>query len=56
VLEEIDFKQVRGLRDTREATITIAILDVKVCITSGLANARMIMDLVRAGKSRLPVH
>ncbi len=51
VLEDIDFKQVRGLRDTREATITIGDLDVKVCITSGLANARMIMDLVRAGKA-----
>ncbi|HPR40525.1 MAG TPA: [Fe-Fe] hydrogenase large subunit C-terminal domain-containing protein, partial [Oscillospiraceae bacterium] len=51
VLEDIDFKQVRGLRDTREATITIGDLDVKVCITSGLANARTIMDLVRAGKA-----
>ncbi|HNW05123.1 MAG TPA: NADH-dependent [FeFe] hydrogenase, group A6 [Oscillospiraceae bacterium] len=50
-LEVIDFKQVRGFRDTREAVITIGDLDVKVCITSGLANARKIMDLVRAGKA-----
>lgn len=48
-LKDIDFVAVRGLKDTREATIRVGDIDVKVCVTSGLANARKIMDKVRAG-------
>lgn len=50
-LENIDFKAVRGLNGTREATVQVGDIAVKVCITSGLDNARKIMELVRAGKA-----
>lgn len=50
-LENIDFKMVRGLKGTREATIQVGDLPVKVCVTSGLANARKIMELIKEGKA-----
>ncbi|MBQ2899533.1 MAG: iron hydrogenase small subunit, partial [Oscillospiraceae bacterium] len=48
-LKNINFTAVRGFKDTREATVNIGKLPVKVCITSGLANARKIMEMVKAG-------
>lgn len=48
-LKNINFTAVRGFKDTREATVNVGKIPVKVCITSGLANARKIMDMVRAG-------
>ena len=48
-LADINFTAVRGLNGTREATVQVGDIPVKVCVTSGLDNARKIMDMVRAG-------
>ncbi len=47
----LDFKEVRGTAGIKEATYDVGGTQVKVCVVSGLANARKIMDLVRAGKA-----
>ena len=49
-LKEIEYKKVRGTKDIKEATLTIAGKTVNVCVVSGLANAKKVLDDVRAGK------
>ncbi len=50
-LKNLDFTEVRGTEGLKEATYTVAGLDVKVCAASGLANAKKVMDDIKAGKS-----
>ena len=47
----LDFKEVRGTQGIKEAKYNIAGTEVKVAVASGLANARKIMDDIRAGKA-----
>lgn len=47
----VDFTEVRGIEGIKEATYDVAGITVKVAVASGLANARKLMDLVRAGKA-----
>lgn len=47
----LDFKEVRGTKGIKEATYDVAGTKVKVAVCSGLANARELMDKVRAGKA-----
>ena len=47
----LDFKQVRGTKGIKEAAYDVNGVKVKVAVCSGLANAREIMDKVRAGKA-----
>jgi NADH-quinone oxidoreductase subunit G len=47
-----DLTPVRGLEGVKEATVNIpGVGDVTVCVISGLANARAVMDRVRAGEN-----
>ena len=46
-----DFKEVRGTMGIKEATYEAAGLKVNVAVASGLANARKLLDDVRAGKA-----
>ncbi|MDR2828627.1 MAG: [FeFe] hydrogenase, group A [Acholeplasmatales bacterium] len=52
--EGIKFEQVRGLKNTREASININGTVVNVAVVSGMANAKPLLDAVREGKS--PYH
>ncbi|MCR4615128.1 MAG: [FeFe] hydrogenase, group A [Clostridiales bacterium] len=45
----LEFTEVRGLQGVKEATYSVAGMDVKVCIASGMKNAKIVMDKVRAG-------
>ena len=45
-----DVPEVRGTKDIKEATYNVAGNNVKVIVTSGLANARKVLDDIRAGK------
>ena len=45
-----DLPEVRGTKDIKEATYNVAGNNVKVIVTSGLANARKVLDDIRAGK------
>ena len=48
---KIDFTEVRGLDAVKEAEIDIEGTKVKVAVTSGMKNAKPLLDEVRAGKS-----
>lgn len=48
-LENVEFHEIRGLEGVKEATIKIKDLEVKAAVTSGLGNARAILDKIRAG-------
>lgn len=50
-LQSIDFEAVRGMEGIREATVSVAGLDVKVAVASGLGNARRLLENIRAGKA-----
>lgn len=47
----IDFKEVRGTEGMKEASYDIGGTVVKVAVVSGLANARRLMERVRAGEA-----
>ena len=49
-LEKLDFTEVRGTAGIKEATYNVAGMDVNVAVASGLANARKLLDDVKAGK------
>ncbi len=44
-----DFTEVRGTQGVKEATYSVAGMDIKVAVASGLANAKYLMDKVRDG-------
>ena len=49
--KSLDFKEVRGTKGIKEAAYDIGGTKVKVAVASGLANARKLMEEVRAGKA-----
>lgn len=50
-LEKIDFEQVRGGDGVKRATVNIAGKEIKVVAASGLANAKEILEEIKAGKA-----
>ena len=50
-LTNVEFKEVRGMEGIKEATYKVGDLEVKVAVASSLANARIIMDQIKAGTS-----
>ena len=48
--ELVEFNEVRGTAPIKEATYNVAGITVKVAVASGLANARKIMDAIKAGE------
>ncbi len=50
-LEKIDFKEVRGQKGIRKATIEIGKDEIKVVVATGLSNAREIMEEIKQGKA-----
>ena len=50
-LENVVFEDVRGTAGIKEAAYDVAGLNVKVAVASGLANARKILDKIRAGEA-----
>ncbi len=47
---KMDFKEVRGTDGIKEAKYNVAGIEVKVAVVSGLANARTLLDDIKAGK------
>ncbi len=50
--DKIDFKEVRGAAGIKEAKYTLGGKELKVAIVSGLANARTLLDAIKAGKKK----
>lgn len=48
--EVLDFKEVRGTNPIKEAKYKVAGITVKVSVASGLANAKAIMEDIKAGR------
>lgn len=51
-LKEIDFTPVRGLTGIREADLKVGDLDIKVAVTSGLGNARKLLEKIQKGEAQ----
>lgn len=52
--ESVRFEEVRGFEDVREASFTLGGETLNVAVTSGMRNARVLLDDIRAGRS--PYH
>lgn len=50
-IKEIDYKEVRGEKGRKEATLELAGKKIKIVVVSGLKNARKVMDEIREGKA-----
>ena len=50
--EAIIFEQVRGFEGVREASVEINGQTIRVAIAHGMKNARVLLDEIRAGKSK----
>lgn len=50
-LENVEFTDVRGTEGIKEAVYHVAGMDVKVAVASGLSNAKVLMDKIRAGEA-----
>ena len=48
----IEFHEVRGFADIKEATLKLGGMDVNIAVTSGMKNAQILLDDIRAGKSK----
>ena len=50
-LENVDYKPIRGIKDTKEAIVKVGGLDVKIAVVHGTGAARELLDLVKEGKA-----
>jgi NADH-quinone oxidoreductase subunit G/NADP-reducing hydrogenase subunit HndD len=48
----LEFTEVRGTQGIKEADYTVGGVTVKVCVVSGLANARTVIDQILAGEKK----
>ena len=47
--DAVEFHEVRGTKGIKEATYTINGVEIKVAVVSGIANANMVMNQIKAG-------
>lgn len=50
-LDQIDFKDVRGMKGVRETTVTIDGKELNIAIAHGLGNARVLLENIKNGTS-----
>lgn len=53
-LEHVELEDVRGMAGIKEATYTLGGMDVKVAVASGMKNAKVFLEQIKAGTS--PYH
>ena len=49
-LEEINFEEVRGEKGIKKATVTVNGKEIRIVVSSGLGNARKVMEMLKSGK------
>jgi len=50
-VEQIEYKDVRGEKGIKEATLNVAGKEIKIAVASGLANARKLLEQIKNGQS-----
>ncbi len=50
--QKVDFKEVRGTEAIKEATYKVAGVEIRVAVTSGLGNARKLVEQVKSGEKQ----
>ena len=50
-IKNLEFTEVRGTEGLKEATYTVAGMDIKVCAASGLKNAQTVMEKIKNGEA-----
>jgi NADP-reducing hydrogenase subunit HndD len=50
--EAIKFEAVRGFEGIKEASLTLGGMTVNIAVASGMKNAKVLLDDIRAGKSK----
>lgn len=50
-IDQIEYKEVRGEKGIKEACLKVAGNEVRIAVSSGLANARKLMEQIKEGKS-----
>ena len=50
--QKINFTEVRGQKGIKEATLNINGTDISVAVCSGMVNAKVLLDEIKAGKSK----
>lgn len=50
-LPQVDYTQVRGMEETREAVIEIAGKEIKIAVVNTLASARKMLERIKAGEA-----
>lgn len=50
-LENVDFKEVRGMENIKEAAYDVACLNVKVAVASGTKNAKVLLEKIKDGSA-----
>ena len=48
-LEEINFEEIRGEKGIKRATVNVNGKDIKIVVSSGLGNARKVMEMLKSG-------
>ena len=48
----LEFREVRGTEGIKEASYELSGKTVRVCVASGLANARKVLDMVKSGQAQ----
>ncbi|MEG0771357.1 MAG: NADH-dependent [FeFe] hydrogenase, group A6 [Clostridia bacterium] len=51
-LTDIDFTAVRGIEGVKEASLNVAGIDINIAVASGTANAKKILEKVKAGEKQ----
>lgn len=51
-LEQIEFKNLRGMQRTKEAIIDLGEIKLKVAIVNGLGNAKKLLEIIKADPAR----
>ena len=49
-LQTLEFNEVRGIEGIKEATYTIAGNEIRVAVTSGTANAKKLLEMIKSGE------
>ncbi len=50
-IQEVDYKEIRGLEGVRTATVNVEGLEIKIAAANGLSNARKVMEMIQNGEA-----